>query len=272
LAINDSAKAVAAAPSLPSSVDEVHLFDALVGQLGRALIRVTVDDMDAEINLWLKRIGTGLELDRSTIAQIDPVTGFANVTHGWAREPYRLISQRLDAKKLLPWTVERILAGETVAMSNPDQLPKEAAVDRKSFLRYGPKSNVVVPISVSGTVVGGMSFASLRRERSWPAYTLQGFEAIGEIFGLGLERKLKHVSRMNMMAELAASMVHELNQPLGAILSNAEAVEVMLASEQLDLDEIRAGIADIIDDNNRARDTIQRIWALFPQAKLAIQK
>jgi hypothetical protein len=81
--------------------------------------------MDAEINLSVKRIGTGVELDRSTIAQMDPVTGFANVTHGWAREPYRLISQRLDAKMLLPWTVERILAGETVAMSNPDQLPKE---------------------------------------------------------------------------------------------------------------------------------------------------
>src|ERR1700746_3659861 len=91
----------------------------------------------------------------------------------------------------------------------PRPAPQSAALDRQSFLRYGPKSNVVVPIRVSGTVVGGMSFASLRRERSWPAYTLQGFEAIGEICGLGLERKLKHVSRMNMMAELAASMVRE---------------------------------------------------------------
>ena len=272
MAINDSEKAVAAAPSLASSVDEVHLFDALVAQVGRAFIRVTVDDIDAEINLWLQRIGTQLELDRSTIAQIDPVTGLANITHGWARESYRLISQRLDAKRLLPWTVERILAGETVAMSNPDKLPKEAAVDRKSFLRYGPKSNVVVPIRVSGTMVGGLSFASLRRERSWPAYTVQGFEGIGEIFGLGLERKLKQVSRVTMMAELAASMIHQLNQPLGAILSNAEAVEIMLASEQLDLDEIQAGIADIIEDNNRTRETIQRIWTLFGRANSASQK
>ena len=108
--------------------------------------------MDAEINLWLKRIGTGLELDRSTIAQMDPVTGLANVTHGWAREPYRLISQRLDAKKLLPWTVDRILAGETVSMSNPDQLPAEAAIDRQSFLHYGLESIVIVPVTPSWTL------------------------------------------------------------------------------------------------------------------------
>jgi signal transduction histidine kinase len=137
-------------------------------------------------------------------------------------------------------------------MSNPDKLPKEAAADRKSFLRYGLKSNVMVPIRVGGTVLGGMSFASLRRERGWPADTVQGFEAIGEIFGLGLARK-------RAVAELGASMVHELSQPLAAILSNAEAAALLLASQQPALDEIRAVIADIIQDNNRASETIQRI-------------
>jgi two-component system sensor kinase FixL len=120
-----------------------------------------------------------------------------------------------------------------------------------------------------------MSFASLRRERSWPEQTVRAFQAIGQIFGSGLERKgaaaemiqlkneLNYVSRLNTMGELAASVAHELNQPLGAILSNAEALQAMLASDQPDLEEIRAGIADIIQDNYRARETITRLWALF---------
>jgi hypothetical protein len=141
MATNNNANAIVTATSLVGSAEEIHFLDAIVSQIAGGLIRVTVDEIDAEINLWLKRIGTDLDLDRSTIAQIGPLTGLASFTHGWARKPYRLIRQPLDANRLLPWTVRKMLAGETVVMASPDKLPKEAAIDRKRFLRYGPKSN-----------------------------------------------------------------------------------------------------------------------------------
>jgi signal transduction histidine kinase len=281
MAKNANAKDVAPTILPKSLVEGASLSDAIISQVAGGLIRVTVDEIDAEINRWLKRIGTDLNLDRSIIAQINPQTGFASFTHGWAREPYQLIRQPMDANRLLPWTVQRMLAGETLVMTRPDKLPQEAAVDRRSFRRYGPKSNVIVPIRIGGDVVGGMSFASLRRERSWPASTVHAFQAIGEIFGFGLERKravkemirlrneLSYVSRLNTMGELAASVAHELNQPLGAILNNAETVQAMLASDQPDLEEIREGIADIIQDNNRAGETIKRLWALFRRDEVA---
>jgi signal transduction histidine kinase len=284
MATNDNANAAVATASLPSSAEGVHFLNEIVSRVAEGLVRVTVDEIDAEINLWLKRIGTDLHLDRSTIARIDPLTGLASFTHGWAREPYRPIRQPLDANRLLPWTVQRMLAGETVVMASPDKLPKEAAIDRRSFRRYGPESNVIVPIRAGGNVVGGMSFASLRRQRSWSAETVRAFQAIGQIFGFGLERKsalaemirlrneLNYVSRLNTMGELAASMAHELNQPLGAILTNAEALQAMLASDQPDLEEIRAGITDIIQDNNRARETIMRLWALFRRGEVTKSK
>jgi two-component system sensor kinase FixL len=169
-------------------------------------------------------------------------------------------------------------------MTSPERLPKEAEVDRRSFLRYGPKSNVIVPIRAGANVVGGMSFASLRRERSWPAPAVRAFEDIGQIFGFGLERKravaemirlrdeLNYVSRLNTMGVLAASITHELNQPLGAILNNAEALQAMLASDKADLEEIRAGVSDIIQDNNRAQETIKRLWALFRRGEVTKSK
>jgi signal transduction histidine kinase len=254
---------------------EVRDLDALMAELARALVRVTIYDMDAEINRWLELIGTRLDVDRSTIAEIDPVTGWSCFTHGWARKPYPIIAQPLNVNALLPWTLRKMIAGETVVMTSPDALPAEAAIDRESFYRYGPKSSVVVPIKVGGTLVGGVSFASLIQPRSWSSETVQRFEAVAEILGCGLERKraiaeilrlqseLNHVSRITMMGELAASLAHELNQPLAAILSNAETVQAILTSERPDLDEISAGITDIIEDNNRARDIIQRVWTLF---------
>jgi signal transduction histidine kinase len=284
MATNNNASLAVTTTSFRSSAEEEHYLNAIVSQVAGALIRVTVDEIDSEVNYWLEQIGTDLDLDRSTIAQIDPQTGRASFSHGWAREPYSLIQQPLDANRLLPWTVEKMREGKTIVMTTPDKLPKEAAVDRRSFLRYGPKSNVIVPIRAGPNVIGGMSFASLRRERSWASQTVRAFEAIGQIFGFGLERKravaemirlrneLNYVSRLNTMGELAASMAHELNQPLSAILNNAEALQAMLAFDEPDLEEIRAGIADIIQDNNRARDTIKRVWALFRRGDVTKSK
>jgi signal transduction histidine kinase len=282
--MNEKRNATPAIISLPSSAEEIHHIEALIGELARALVRVTVADMDAEINEWLKRVVTGLGLDRSTIAEIDPVTSLGCFTHGWAREPDRIIGRSIDVNAVLPWSKQKMLAGETVVMLSPDKLPKEAAVDRESFRRYGPKSNVMVPIKAGGTVIGAMSFASLYRERSWSPEIVRRFQAIAEIFGFGLERKravaemlrlrneLSYVSRVTTMAELAASIAHELNQPLGAILNNAEAIQAILASDEPDLEEVKAGIVDIIQDNNRAREIIQRVWALFRREQVVKSK
>jgi len=282
--MNEKSNAALATTSLQSLAHEVHSFERLVADLARALVRVTVDEMDAEINRWLKRIMTSLGLDRSTIAEINPVTGLARFTHGWAQEPDRIIGGAIDFNAVLPWTKQKILAGETIVMSSPDKLPKEAVVDRESFYRYGTKSNVMVPINVGGTVVGGMSFASLYQARSWSPDTVRHFQAVAQIFGFGLERKravaetlrlrneLNYVSRVTTMAELAASMAHELNQPLGAILNNAEVIQAILALDRPDLEEVKAGIADIIQDDNRAREIIHCVWAMFRRDKVSKSK
>ena len=265
----------AATRSLRTSSDELRSFEALVADLAGAFVRVTVDQIDGEINRWLKRIVIALGLDRSTMAEINPVTGWASFTHGWAREADRVLGRSLDASALLPWTKQKMLAGETVVMPNPDLLPEEAAVDRASFLRYGPKSNVMVPIMVGGTVFGGVGFGLLYTERSWPRKLVHRLQMIAQIFGYALERKravaemirlqgeLTYVSRVTTMGELAASIAHELNQPLAAILSNAEAIQHLLASDPPDLEEVKAGIADIIQDDNRAGEAIRRLRALF---------
>src|SRR6185295_5439792 len=69
--------------------------------------------------------------------------------------------------------------------------------------------------------------------------------------------------RISMMGQLASALAHELNQPLGAILRNAEAAELFMKNETPDLEEIRAILADIRADDQRAGNVIDRMRALL---------
>ena len=71
--------------------------------------------------------------------------------------------------------------------------------------------------------------------------------------------ELAHVNRQATAGELSSSIAHELNQPLGSILANAETAELMLKSERPDLDEIREILADIKRDDQRAGEVIRRL-------------
>jgi len=75
--------------------------------------------------------------------------------------------------------------------------------------------------------------------------------------------ELAHVSRVSMMGQLASALAHELNQPLGAILRNAEAAELFLQASPPDLHEVRAILADIRKDDRRAGEVIDRMRALL---------
>lgn len=71
--------------------------------------------------------------------------------------------------------------------------------------------------------------------------------------------ELAHVNRSSMAGELTASIAHELNQPLGAILTNAETLEVILKSPEPDLNEVREIASDIRRDDERASQVIRRL-------------
>lgn len=80
--------------------------------------------------------------------------------------------------------------------------------------------------------------------------------------------ELAHVSRVSTLGELAASVAHELNQPLGAILANAEAAELFLEQEPPPLDELRAILAAICMDDERAGEVIRRMRNLLRKREL----
>ncbi|TWT94705.1 sensor histidine kinase [Stieleria varia] len=85
-------------------------------------------------------------------------------------------------------------------------------------------------------------------------------------------RELTHASRLATVGELTASIAHEINQPLGAILNNADAAEMLLDSSPDTLDEVRQILEDIRQDDLRASEVIGRLRALLRNREIEFQK
>jgi signal transduction histidine kinase len=83
--------------------------------------------------------------------------------------------------------------------------------------------------------------------------------------------ELAHVNRQATVGELQASIAHELNQPLGAILSNTETAELILQSPKPDLIEVKGILDSIKRDNERASEVIQRLRRLLKKAPFQAQ-
>ena len=80
--------------------------------------------------------------------------------------------------------------------------------------------------------------------------------------------ELAHVTRVSTVGELTTSVAHELNQPLGAILSNADAAEMLLTAEPPALNEVREILADIRTDDQRASEVIRGMRGLLRRREI----
>jgi len=77
-----------------------------------------------------------------------------------------------------------------------------------------------------------------------------------------LRHDLAHVARMSTVGELSQNIAHEVNQPLAAIVVNAEAALRLLKEPEPDIEEVREALGDIVSDQKRAGEVVQRIRAL----------
>jgi signal transduction histidine kinase len=90
----------------------------------------------------------------------------------------------------LPWYAEQIRRGQVLRFNRlPDDVPAEALRERDFVIRAGLKSNLTIPLQVSGSVVGAIGFGSLRQYRDWPEKLLPRLRLLGEIMASAVARK-----------------------------------------------------------------------------------
>jgi signal transduction histidine kinase len=159
------------------------------------------------------------------------------------------LAYRVDARQLKRWRLSEA------------NLPPGTHIlfDEKSvWEQYG---NLIIAIIAVIVLQSGLLTALIiqgaRRRRTEAA--LRASESQAET----QRREIAHMSRVLVLGELTGAIAHELNQPLTAILANAEAALMMLDRESPDVDEALAALAEIVEADNRAGKVIQRLRGLL---------
>jgi C4-dicarboxylate-specific signal transduction histidine kinase len=83
--------------------------------------------------------------------------------------------------------------------------------------------------------------------------------------------ELAHVNRFSTAGELTASIAHEINQPLGSILTNAETADAILHSPNPDIAELKDIVKDILQDDRRVGEVIRRMRSLLKKAPFEVK-
>ena len=195
----------------------------------------------------------------------------------------RFIAANLALQKMLGYTEDE-LQGRTITdiSHEEDRAATEARIAdaeegqrrvyrlEKRYLRkdgrvmWADVSSVFVPASGSVSAFFSVVIVDITKRKRAEEKLHQKEISLREA-----QNELAHVSRVTTMGELAASIAHEVNQPLAGIVTNANASLRWLAGDSPNLAEAREAIRRIIRDGNRAGDVISRMRALFKKASAA---
>jgi signal transduction histidine kinase len=107
--------------------------------------------------------------------------------------------------------------------------------------------------------------------RAWLIAKEQEKNARAELEIAQQRHQLTHLARVNMLGELSGSLVHELSQPLTAILGNAHAAQLLLEHAEPDLNQLRDILGDIVADDERGGEVIRRLRLLLKRGEVQFQ-
>jgi signal transduction histidine kinase len=143
------------------------------------------------------------------------------------------------------------------------QLPPEAIIRfREPSLWSAYRLYVIGAVTIvalQALMIGSLLLQRARRRRAELALQHQRME-------------LAHAGRLATVGELTATIAHEVNQPLAAILSNVDAAELLLESGKAGLEDVRQILAEVRKDDLRASEVIRRLRALLAKHEMARER
>ena len=256
-------------------------FEHLLSGLSARFVNMPPNQVDAEIEDGLRRILEFFRVDRCGLLRLLPGKTSWQISHVAFSDNVPPVPAGAELpSSLYPWAYEKLAEKhEVMSISSLDDLPAAANVDRQTCTEWGIRSYVNIPILIGKSVTHIIHVSSVKSERIWPKELFPRLRLLGEIFVNALMRKeaeaeasnarseLLRMERLSRMGELTSSLAHEINQPLAAIRSNAEAAQRFLSGAAPDIGEVRQILADIIRDDMRADDVVRKVRALVRKEK-----
>ena len=256
---------------------------SMVQRISSELVRAPHHHLEDAINGALAELGNALGADRAVLLVHD---SNGSGRYLWERRGKNNGTRRLATGDRLDALLEQLGLEHTLVCGNRKQFP--GPLLRGGTLAAHISSAIVVPLQNDGKA-GGVLALTARTPRVWTPDAVQATESIAHLLAAALERmashssvakeqearfrveaemrrlrdQLAHAGRVIMLGELAASLAHELNQPLTAIYTNAQAAHRFLDRKPPDLGEARGALHDLGQDCRRAGDVLGRLRQMF---------
>jgi signal transduction histidine kinase len=237
----------------------LYLEQTMVGISSRF---VTAIDIDAAINESLSDIGHLSKASRAYLFRMSANGTSMNNTHEWCAPGVENNTPKLQQLPVdaFPWWVANLSEGETIRIPDLDQMPQEAAAEKRFLESLHIRSAVALPLRGKGKLLGFMGIDNITNSSTWTEKDLSVLRVSAEIIGSALERyeasqelaKLNEtLSRMNAQLEarvdertrqlaetvveanaanqaksdFLASMSHELRTPLNAVIGFSQVLD-----------------------------------------------
>ncbi len=248
---------------------------SVVHSLGQALssvqVRAVTETPEAAIAALLEHVTASLGAQSAALVTYAPGGATVLSLDRWP-DIDRMHGATTDAR--LTYVAERVLPAGLISIHHLNGLPPDAVADRDTLTRWQMPSALIMGLATrpNPTLLAVGSGASRWPRRAIPMAVVQ---AVADLVGNALgrlraehaamfhEAELVHVARVATLGEFAASLAHELNQPLGAIMASAEAGSLFLDAEPPDVSRVRDIVRRIAAEDTRAYQIITRMRALL---------
>jgi formate hydrogenlyase transcriptional activator len=163
-------------------------FEEFLANLSTKFADLPAERVGEEIKQGLKLLVEYLNIDRSTFSGFSGDSSQIKMLYSYAREGFEP-APLINVNELFPWSISKLLRKEVVAFYSLDELPPEAATDRKSFVKFGLKSHLTIPIFLGDSLVCLLSFGSIEKQCVWPQELFPRLKLFGELLANAVSRK-----------------------------------------------------------------------------------
>ncbi|MFD0882941.1 ATP-binding protein [Variovorax dokdonensis] len=249
-------------------------FERVLTSISERMGEIVDGDFLAGVEATLQQLVQYLGYDRCTFSEFiagDYLNVLCSVGAG---DVAALPRGRFDQR--LPWFLSQLRAGQVVQMAKlPQDLPLEAAEEMAHVISMGLMSHLSIPLHIGGRVTAVLSFAAFRESRAWPIEVAARLKMVGQFLAglLALERsgeevrqlrqRIWHADRLQRLSTLSAAIAHQMNQPLTAILSNAQAGLRYIDRGHATPKVMREVLEAVERDEKRAAQTIRAMRSLM---------
>jgi transcriptional regulator with GAF, ATPase, and Fis domain len=178
--------------------DERLRFEQLVADLAARFVNIPPNEVDGAIIDTQRQIVDTLDLDRSALFQINGDDLL--FTHSWTRPECEVPLATTSAATSFPWFLAKLRTGETVVVSRVDDVPSE--IDRDSLRRVGTEATVVVSLQAGGRLLGALTFATMRAERTWSPAVVDRLRLVGTVFAQALAHRQSQEELQGALTEV----------------------------------------------------------------------